>query len=386
MNPHPASRIPFDQLQAGLHAEMAAGNLQRQVGSAEHEGLEIFTYTRQCYYGKLWNPTTTVARGLVLAPGEKRIVALPFPKFFNYGEGGVAIPDLLFEVTVKMDGCLGIAFHWGGAWHVATKGRLDSSQALWAERKLRSLDTSALDPEVTWLFEVIFHDPKSDTVIRYDFEGLILLGGYHRDTGREIGPDVRESSARALGVSPVMSHGDTTIAGLLEEARTLDERHEGFVVRFADGLRLKIKGNRYCEIARLIMNLEPLPIWEMLLQGHDLEAARSRLPEELHADFDAMRSLLQRAEAAALAELEALAAGVAHLSDAELGKQLATLLSPHRTGRFVYQWRKGTFTKSYALPGDPLRRKVFELFRPTANILPGYAPSDVVTRFLNTDR
>ena len=386
MNPHPAILIPFAQLYEALRAEVAAGNLQSQTGSGPHAGLEIYTYTRQCYYGKLWNATTTLARGLVLAPAEQRIVALPFVKFFNYGEGGLALPDLPFEATVKMDGSLGIAFHWGGDWHVATKGRLDSAQAEWAERHLRTLRTGALDPAVTWLFEIIFDDPKSDTVIRYDFEGLILLTGYHSGTGREIEPAQRRETAVALGVRAVDVIEGTSIPALLAEAREIDEHHEGFVVRFADGLRIKIKGNRYCEIARLIMNLEPLPIWEMLLQRHDLDAARARLPEELHADFDAMSSLLRRAEATALAELEALAASVAHLSDAELGRQQRELLTPHRTGKLVFSHRKGAFGKSYALPGDPLRRRVFDLFRPAGNILPGYTASDVVTRFLESER
>ena len=386
MNPHPAIRVPFGQLYDALREEVALGNLQAQRGSGPHAGLEIYSYTRQCYYGKLWNPTTTLARGLVLAPSEQRIVALPFVKFFNYGEGGFALPDAPFEATVKMDGSLGIAFHWGGEWHVATKGRLDSAQAEWAERALRALPTAALDPAVTWLFEVIFDDPKSDSVIHYDFEGLILLAGYHSGTGREIEPAQRDEIASAVGVRPVAVIEGTSIPALLNEARELDDHHEGFVVRFADGHRIKIKGNRYCEIARLIMNLEPLPIWEMLLQRHDLETARSRLPEELHADFDAMSSLLQRAEAAALGELDSLAASVAHLSDAELGRRQGELLAPHRTGKLVFSWRKGAFAKNYPLPGDPLRRKVFDLFRPAGNILPGYTPSDVVTRFLESER
>ena len=386
MNPHPATQIPFPELHAALRAELAAGNLQVQTGRGEHDGLEIYTYSRQCYYGKLGNPTTTIARGLVLAPAEQRLIAVPFPKFFNYGERGPITSTLPFEVTTKMDGSLGIAFHWRGAWHVATKGRLDSPQAQWAETRLRSLRTDALDPEITWLFEVIFSDPNSDTVIRYDFEDLILLSGFHRATGAEISPEKRTATAQALGVPVVQTIADTMVAALLDQARMLDERHEGFVVRFADGQRIKIKGNRYCEVARLIMNLEPIPIWEMLFHEHDLESARVRLPEELHRDFDAMSALLREAEATALRELEALAASVAHLSDADLGRQSRDLLTPHRTGRFVFPWRKGDFARRYPLGGDVLRRGFFELFRPVGNILPGYSPSDVVTRFLNSER
>jgi len=386
MNPHPATQISFADLSAALHAEVAAGNLQVQVGTGEHAGLEIYSYTRQCYYGKLWNPTTTIARGLVLAPAEQRLVAVPFPKFFNYGETGPLRTMRPFEVTAKMDGSLGIAFHWRGEWHVATKGRLDSSQAQWAEARLRALNTVALDPEITWLFEAIFRDPNSDTVIRYDFENLILLSGFNRWTGEEISPSTRAATAAALGVPVVEILSDVTLEALIEQARVLDEKHEGFVVRFGNGERIKIKGDRYCEIARLILNLEPLSVWEMLLQQHDLAAARIRLPEEFHRDFDQMICLLRAAETALMRELEALAASVAHLSDAELGKQQRELLAPHRTGRFVFQWRKGDFSRRFTGTGDALRRSFFELFRPTGNRLPDYVPSDVVTRFLNSER
>lgn len=386
MNPHPVASRPFAELHASLRAECAAGNLQCQRGTGEHEGLEIFSYTRQCYYGKLWNDVTTIARGLVVAPAEERVVALPFTKFFNYGEGGAVLPDVPFEVTVKMDGSLGIAFHWRGEWHVATKGRLDSPQAQWAERCLRALNTDALDPGVTWLFEIIFHDPDSDTVIRYDFEGLILLAGYRLADGREIEPAERRTTAAALGVPSVAVVEGSGIADLLAEARVLDEKHEGFVVRFADGLRIKIKGNRYCEVAKLIMNLEPLPIWEMLVEKHDLEVARARLPEELFADFDRMAALLRAAAAQALGELKALAESVAALDDPALGRAQGELLRPHRTGKFVFPWRKGTFAAELEIPGSALRRRFFDLFRPAGNVLPGYTPSDVTTRFLNAER
>src|SRR5206468_4294606 len=133
------------------------------------------------------------------------------------------------------------------------------------------------------------------------------------------------------------------------------------------GHRIKIKGNRYCEVARLIMNLEPLPIWEMLVERHDLAAARERLPEELHTDFDRMVALLRTAEAQARAELAALAASVAPLADAELGRRQPELLSPHRTGKFVFPWRKGAFADEVEIAGSTMRRRFFDLFRPAGN-------------------
>jgi RNA ligase len=54
---------------------------------------------------KAWNQFTLMARGLILCPSEKRVVATPIPKFFNYGEV-LDVPELPFNATVKMDGSL----------------------------------------------------------------------------------------------------------------------------------------------------------------------------------------------------------------------------------------------------------------------------------------
>jgi hypothetical protein len=55
------------------------------------------------------------------APATKRIVATPFPKFFNAGEHNGTIPALPFEVFEKVDGSLGILYHFDGAWGASTK-------------------------------------------------------------------------------------------------------------------------------------------------------------------------------------------------------------------------------------------------------------------------
>lgn len=100
--------------------------------------LELFGYNAVMSY-HMWDKYCLLARGLVLNHSERRVVATPFPKFFNYGEGGVKLPALPFEVTEKMDGSLGILFHHGTSWRVTTRGSLTSEQGLWATRYLQHL-------------------------------------------------------------------------------------------------------------------------------------------------------------------------------------------------------------------------------------------------------
>ena len=66
-----------------------------------------------------------ISRGLILDPVQRLVIATPFPKFFNFNEGGVALPDEPFTVSEKLDGSLGILFHHQGKWRITTRGRLE---------------------------------------------------------------------------------------------------------------------------------------------------------------------------------------------------------------------------------------------------------------------
>ncbi len=73
-----------------------------------------------------------MARGLILDPDSKRVVAIPFTKSFNVGERADSSPDLPLETFEKLDGNLIFNFHHKGEWRCATKGSLGSKQAKWA--------------------------------------------------------------------------------------------------------------------------------------------------------------------------------------------------------------------------------------------------------------
>ncbi len=88
--------------------------------------LAIFNYSRTCQYDRLWDDVTLNCRGLILDT-KGNVVAKPFPKFFNMEElSDSEIPKESFEVFEKMDGSLGIFFHYNGEWHMATRGSFTS--------------------------------------------------------------------------------------------------------------------------------------------------------------------------------------------------------------------------------------------------------------------
>jgi RNA ligase len=368
---HPARIMPFDELWHSLQTAKAEGLVKEHVGQ---DGLRLFCYSEACVYEKKWNDAAMMARGLILDPDEKRVVATPFPKFFNVGERVESIPDLPFETFEKLDGSLIIIFHHKGQWRCATKGSLSSDQARWAAKWLSKFDTSLLDVETTYLAEAIY--PENRIVVHYSETGLVLLGAYRVD-GSELSYEELTLLADALGWRTAKRHSYSAVSELLAVAGTLPASEEGFVIRFENGLRLKVKGDEYCRIHRMVSRLTPLAMWESMWAGDDLEAVRRQLPEEFWADFDSITATLNQKLADLAATVKREADAVADLTDKDVGLRLDTF--PDEVRRFIFLYRKNG--------GDLLtgraRDLLFRSIRPDANVLEGYTPSTAMNRVMS---
>jgi RNA ligase len=366
---HPAREQKFEDLTAGLRRAAASGFVHRRA--CPRLGLHLYVYTPRCVYEDGWDDFTLMARGLILDEEAGRIVATPFPKFFNLGERHGTVPDLPFEVFEKLDGSLIIVFHHRGQWHAATKGAFDSEQANWAQERLNNANLTALAPGTTYLFEAIY--PENRIVIRYAEPEMVMLGGYLED-GSEINYDEVETICQKHGWRAAARHRFSSIPEMVAHAAALPRDFEGYVLRFSNGLRLKLKGAEYRRIHALISRCTPLAMWEALEAGDDLDAIRRDLPEEFWSDFDQIISLLQARITALEEGVAALAASVAHLSDKELGLALPTL--PAETRPYLFAYRK-----SGAITGNA-RKTLLRSIRPAANALPGYTPSYAIGRMM----
>ena len=81
-----------------------------KVQKHPEEDLYIYNYTAKAQYERVWNEWTLQCRGLIM-DADQKVVARPFPKFFNLGEiEGQVLPKESFEVYEKMDGSLGILY------------------------------------------------------------------------------------------------------------------------------------------------------------------------------------------------------------------------------------------------------------------------------------
>src|ERR1700677_2889998 len=105
------------------------------VRRVENPDLVLYGYTDQCTFARAWQtPYTRSARGIIFEKKTGRLVAKPFPKFFNLGEmeevSLLNLPKKPYRVFEKCDGSLGIIYYYGGKWNVATRGAFTSEKAV----------------------------------------------------------------------------------------------------------------------------------------------------------------------------------------------------------------------------------------------------------------
>jgi len=250
--------------------------------------LYILKYSRNCQFENEWNEITLMARGLVV-DGDYNIIARPFGKFFNIEEHDVNKLPLKdgFEVFEKMDGSLGIVFFYEGEWHMATSGSFISDQAVKGKELLNGFGTSYLATNTTYLFEIIY--PDNRIVVDYsDAEGLVLLSAFHTKSGEEWSYDrLNEQYKDRYEIVPRYDN-----ASDLMKLKGLDlVNKEGFVVRFKNGLRIKIKFAEYVRLHAILTQMSNLVIWRSLRWGHDLDLVD--VPDEFDEWVrDTMKDLL----------------------------------------------------------------------------------------------
>ncbi|MGW0367153.1 RNA ligase [Streptomyces sp. NPDC002990] len=315
--------------------------------------LSLYTYTRTAQYEQVWNQVTTRCRGLVADDSTGVVVALPLPKFFNVGEHASgrpyapALPDEPFEVYEKVDGSLAVVFHYAGRWRVASKGSFTSTQATWAQRRLDGRDTAALRPGVTYLAEILY--PQNRIVVDYgERRDLVLLAAFGPD-GTEV--PLAEAAPHWQGIGSVVTVWpampiDELIA--LTESNTMPGGRsatgtdaEGFVLRFASGVRAKAKLSEYVRLHKVLTGVTERDIWRshgiqrfaalparQLAQGlgctvGDIEASGGKpldaLLEQVPDEFDTwVREVVARIEDEAARRESAIDEafrGLAHLAD-----------------------------------------------------------------------
>lgn len=240
--------------------------------------LTIWNYTEKVQYENLWDEITLQTRGLV-TDNEGNVIAYPFKKFFNIEEKKFT-PTENFEVYEKMDGSLGILFFYEGQWIIATRGSFTSDQAVKAQEILKSKYLVESIPKgYTTLFEIIY--PENRIVVDYgNEESLVVLGMTSRMSGKEMDYNSLLSIHNESGMPVVKRYDGIEDYSLLK--KMVSNTHEGFVVKFSNGERIKVKGEEYLRLHKIMTNVSTTAVWEVLSNGGDMENLLKDVPDEFY--------------------------------------------------------------------------------------------------------
>mgnify|MGYP000023387693 FL=1 len=240
--------------------------------------LSIWNYSPEVQYNQLWDEITLQCRGLV-TDNEGNVIAYPFKKFFNIEENRHR-PTENFEVYEKMDGSLGILFFYEGKWVVATRGSFTSPQAVKAREMLDTkYNLESIPKGYATLFEIIY--PENRIVVDYgDEEKLVVLGMTNRFNGKELDYESVVNMHSESGI-PVVKRYDG-IRDYSDLKSKVEQNAEGFVVKFSNGDRMKIKGEEYLRLHKIMTNVSTTGIWEFVSNGGDVNEFLKDVPDEFY--------------------------------------------------------------------------------------------------------
>jgi RNA ligase len=251
----------------------------------ENDDLVIWNYTNKCLYDGAWRDNSTmIARGLI-TKRDGTLVARCMTKFFNYEEYKFDLPDEPYTVTEKMDGSMGVLYFLNNVPYIATRGSFESEQAIHATKILREKYSDYdFDPDYTYIFEIVY--PENRVIVDYgDMDDLVLITVIHTETGDEV--DIRLYDYPF----PTVKYYDMFDYEQIQQMSA--ENREGVVLRYASGLRVKVKMAEYKRMAAILSNCSSRLIWEYLKTGQPLEELYSNMPDEIYKWIKSVSQSLQ---------------------------------------------------------------------------------------------
>lgn len=273
------------------------------------DNLRIYTYTKNCEHARQWDEVTLNSRGIILNVDTGEVVARPFSKFFNLGEKPETMESVLpwdrpYRIFEKLDGWLGILYRHDGQHKIATRGSFGSDGAVWATNHLqKNHRLEGLPDDVTLVFEII--SPVTRIIVNYgDSEKLVLLAAFNRHDGSEYAWEQVDAWGKQFGfeIAKVYYSDLESCKKWLKEYKGCDK--EGFVIRFENGVRVKMKAEDYLNRASLLAHMSPVAIWELMQNGEVAQNVIDQIDSDYHNLFYAIYDNLRAKYVAVRQELE----------------------------------------------------------------------------------
>lgn len=242
----------FDYHQEG---KMPPINSLVQVAFHPEQPLILLNYSKVAHntlhlYDGAWTDVLRLCRGIIF-DSAGNLVALPFPKFFNYRKSPetMVLPDVPFVATQKLDGHLGINFWYEDQLYITTRGYFDSPTSIMSTAMQRELADKnhwrdIFPRHLTILTEIIH--PETRILTDYDYTGFRLIGAYDTHELLDFNYHGLVYFGNLLNLKlPEIWHGQNIqdLINLMSDRSVQNE--EGYVVRFNNDLRVKLKFETY---------------------------------------------------------------------------------------------------------------------------------------------
>lgn len=211
------------------------------------------------------NPLVCQCRGMVVDVHLMKVVAWPYDKFWNLGEGRAAPVDWpTAKCLEKLDGSLMIMFYdrVEAVWRVASSGhptaggRFGTHESWSFGDAFRNMFTERYSglpsgyESYTFMFELCA--PENRIVVRHEQRRLVLHGARDLTTGEEMSLEWLEFMGQAWGWEIVKSFPLASVSDCQAAALALrPHESEGFVVVDAVFNRIKIKSPSYVAVHHL---------------------------------------------------------------------------------------------------------------------------------------
>lgn len=259
--------------------------LGRHINIKRHpKYLHLVQFKYNQIESPMGDPVVQECRGLILDERDNwAVVARPFDKFFNYGEGHAAAIDWnTAKVQEKLDGSLIILYNYDEQWHFATSGTPDAGGEVngygftFAElaRKAYCLFGIGLGglSNFTFLFELT--SKYNRIIVAHDEPKLTLIGIRHKD-GTEYSPD----SWINPGFPTVRTFPLQNMEEVLATFQTFQPTsQEGYVVVDGAHHRVKVKHPGYVALHHLKDGFGPRRMVEIVRQG-EISEVLAHFPE-----------------------------------------------------------------------------------------------------------
>jgi hypothetical protein len=262
--------MPLLEIQKYLRSGKTLIDLESEFGIEHTKDLHMVSLNYNMISSPMKEKICQECRGLILSDGTWDILAYPFYKFFNMGEGFQAEIDWTSaRYMEKLDGSMLLLWFDPtiSKWNFATRsmprasGKVNgasisfSDLAWMALKNVLNNDVEdflvSLNPRLTYIFELT--SPYNRIVCAYNEPKLTLIGVRDLDTLNELSI---EPIAEVLGLTIPPSYGFATVEDMIAVINKWNPvEHEGIVVVDKHFNRVKVKNIAYCAMHGAISSL-----------------------------------------------------------------------------------------------------------------------------------